>query len=174
MKQIVIIGGESTGKTTLANALSVHYGATWIPEFARTYLTNLNRPYEEKDLLNIAQGQVQAMKDSQAIPTEIVFYDTDLRVIQVWSEDKYQRCDAFILKQIAQTKIDAFIITSPDIEWTFDPLREHPLPSQRTYFFTWYLELVLSSQIPFCVVKGSHDQRMQQACLFLESITEPR
>lgn len=174
MKQIVIIGGESTGKTTLANALSAHYAATWIPEFARTYLTNLKRPYEEKDLLNIAQGQVQAMRDSHAMPSEFVFYDTDLRVIQVWSEDKYQRCDAFILKQIALTKVDAFIITSPDIEWTFDPLREHPLPSQRTYFFTWYLELVLSSQIPFCVVKGRHEHRMQQACLFLESITEPR
>ncbi|HPI54873.1 MAG TPA: ATP-binding protein, partial [Chitinophagaceae bacterium] len=126
MKRIAIIGGESTGKTTLANALSTHYSARWIPEFAREYLMELNRPYVEEDLLGIAKGQLHVMNQSQATPSEFVFYDTDLRVIQVWSEAKYQRCDAFILKEIARSSIDAFIVTSPDIEWTFDPLREHP------------------------------------------------
>lgn len=174
MKRIAIIGGESTGKTTLAIALSAHYSATWIPEFAREYLMRLNRPYVEEDLLWIAKGQLHTMHQSEATQPEFIFYDTDLQVIQVWSESKYQRCDAFILKEIARSNIDAFIVTSPDIEWTFDPLREHPLPSQRSYFFRWYIEMVSSQQRPFCIVRGTHEQRLQQACLFLESINEPR
>ena len=38
--RIVIYGPESTGKTTLAKALSKRYQTNWVPEFARDYLQN--------------------------------------------------------------------------------------------------------------------------------------
>ena len=37
MKRVVIIGAESTGKTTLATALAEHYQTAWVPEFGRLY-----------------------------------------------------------------------------------------------------------------------------------------
>ena len=35
--RIVLYGPESTGKTTIAKALALHYKTEWIPEFARDY-----------------------------------------------------------------------------------------------------------------------------------------
>ena len=38
MKKVVILGPESTGKTTLAKNLSIHFNTDYVPEFARSYL----------------------------------------------------------------------------------------------------------------------------------------
>ena len=59
MKKIVIIGPESTGKTTLCEQLAAHYKTCWCPEFAREYLVEKGKDYTYGDLLNIAHGQVE-------------------------------------------------------------------------------------------------------------------
>ena len=37
-RRILILGPESTGKSTLASDLAVHFDEPWVPEFAREYL----------------------------------------------------------------------------------------------------------------------------------------
>ena len=58
LKKIVIIGPESTGKSTLCKQLAKHYDSLWCPEFAREYLLKNGMDYTYDDLLNIAKGQV--------------------------------------------------------------------------------------------------------------------
>ena len=57
MKKIVVLGPESTGKSTLCAQLAEHYNTVWCPEFARTYLSEIKRNYTFHDLLNIAKGR---------------------------------------------------------------------------------------------------------------------
>ena len=38
LKKIVILGPESTGKSTLCEQLAAHYNTVWCPEYAREYL----------------------------------------------------------------------------------------------------------------------------------------
>jgi nicotinamide riboside kinase len=38
IKKFVIIGPESTGKSTLSAQLAQHYKTLWAPEYAREYL----------------------------------------------------------------------------------------------------------------------------------------
>ena len=63
MKKIVIIGPESTGKSTLCQQLAAYYQTLWVPEFAREYLLALRKQYTFEDLLIIAKGQI-ALEDS--------------------------------------------------------------------------------------------------------------
>ena len=60
IKKIAVIGPESTGKSTLSEALAKALNTVWVPEYARAYLGKLERPYEEKDLLEIAKGQIES------------------------------------------------------------------------------------------------------------------
>ena len=58
LKKIVIIGPESTGKSTLCKQLAEHYKTLWCPEFAREYLLKHGMNYTFDDLLTIAKGQL--------------------------------------------------------------------------------------------------------------------
>ncbi|MCB0529363.1 MAG: ATP-binding protein, partial [Saprospiraceae bacterium] len=55
--KIVVTGPESSGKTTLAAALSDQLAAPVVPEFAREYLAHLGRAYQREDLAAIGAGQ---------------------------------------------------------------------------------------------------------------------
>ena len=57
-KRIVILGPESTGKTTLSKELAQHYQTQWVPEFARNFLVTHGMNYDYDDLLTIARGQL--------------------------------------------------------------------------------------------------------------------
>ena len=59
LKKIVVIGPESTGKSTLTQLLAQHYKTEWCAEYAREYLTIHGKAYTFEDLLTIAKGQVE-------------------------------------------------------------------------------------------------------------------
>lgn len=58
IKKVVVIGPESTGKSTLCQLLAAHYGTIWCAEYAREYLLNNGTDYTYDDLLTIARGQL--------------------------------------------------------------------------------------------------------------------
>jgi nicotinamide riboside kinase len=62
LKKIVVIGPESTGKSTLCYQLAQHFKSLWVPEFARQYLEKKGPGYSYDDLLVIAKGQI-ALED---------------------------------------------------------------------------------------------------------------
>ena len=51
VKKIVIIGPESTGKSTLCEQLAVHYKTEWVREYAREYLLKNGTDYTFENLL---------------------------------------------------------------------------------------------------------------------------
>lgn len=63
MKKIVILGPESTGKSTLCQQLAAHYNTVWCAEYAREYLLKNGTEYSFNDLLTIAKGQL-ALEES--------------------------------------------------------------------------------------------------------------
>ena len=62
LKKVVILGPESTGKSTLCKQLAEHFKTLWCPEFAREYLLKHGMDYDFADLLTIAKGQL-ALED---------------------------------------------------------------------------------------------------------------
>jgi len=165
LKRIVIIGPESTGKSTLTQQLAAHFNAIAIDEFARAYLSEIKRPYVEEDLLEIGKGQIALEDAATAIApdAEWLFCDTDLYVLKVWSESKYGTCNEWILQQIAERRYNCYILTDIDMPWEDDPLREHPEPAMRRHFFDIYKDIVVHSGLPFVIVKGNEQERLQMA-----------
>lgn len=167
-KKIVVIGPESTGKSTLSAALAKALNTVWVPEYARSYLDGLDRPYTEPDLLHIAQGQLASEDDSLAKAHNFLICDTDLYVIKVWSEHSYHRCHNWILKQIAVRPYDGHILTDIDMPWQPDPYREHP--HLRHYFYHQYRDIVANSGIPWINVAGDKQTRVSAALSFIENL----
>ena len=57
IKKIVVIGPESTGKSTLCKNLAAHYNTLWVPEYAREYLEKNGTEYTYEDLLTLQKDK---------------------------------------------------------------------------------------------------------------------
>ena len=124
-------------------------------------------PYTYEDLLKIAKGQIALEEEKAKSANQLLFCDTDLHVIQVWSDHKFKKTHPWVLQQIQERTYDLYFLTSIDIPWQEDPLREHPDPAMRQYFFDIYYDLLRASKMPFVVISGSPEQRLDQAIQYL-------
>lgn len=158
VKRISITGPESTGKSTLSRALAERLETVWVPEFAREYLESIGRPYQEKDLLQIAKGQLALEDKFMKEANNFLICDTDLLVVKIWSEHKYGRCHPWILEKLNERKYDLFILTYIDIPWEDDPLRENP--DLREYFYEKYKQELISRKFNFIEATGNLDKRI--------------
>ena len=156
MSKVIITGPESSGKTTLAAALAAHYGTPWVPEYARTYLDQLDRPYREADLLEIAQGQVRQEEAAARSKPNLLLCDTSLLVIKIWSDYRYGRCHPWIEAQLAQRPVRHYLLCRPDIPWQPDPQRENP--HDRDKLFVLYQQALRTK--PHTTIEGNQAQRM--------------
>lgn len=160
-KRILILGPESTGKSTLAEDLANHFGEPWVPEFAREYLEKLERPYQFEDLAEIGKGQVNLEDQLAEKAQKFIFCDTDLRVIHIWSEHRFGKTETWILEAIQRRNYDLILLTDTDLPWGPDPLREYPELEMRQYFFEKYRSLSVQSGFPFLIVSGDRAKRLK-------------
>lgn len=165
LKKIVIIGPESTGKSTLCEQLAQHYSSTWCPEFAREYLLTNGTDYTYDDLLTIAKGQM-ALEDEVAGAvhhTKPLFIDTDMYVMKVWCEFVFGKCHRFILDQIVERKYDLYLLCNTDLPWVKDELREYPDLQTRQQLYTIYKDIMINQSVPWIDISGDYDERLQKA-----------
>lgn len=145
----------------LAERLAGHFNTAWVPEYAREYIDNLARPYNEEDILEIARGQMEREERMAVASGKALFCDTELIVTKIWSEVKYGRCHPWILEQIEKHRYDLYLLCYIDIPWESDPQREHPHMRER--LFTLYYEELLERKFPFVVIKGLGEERLLNA-----------
>ena len=158
MLRIAITGPESSGKTTLAKALSEHYNISFVPEFARTYLEKTEGKYEQLDLDKIAQGQLKSLISAE---DSIVISDTDFSVLEIWSQYKYKNTSELINKLVQKELFDLHILCSPDIPWEADLLRENP--NSRDLLFELYSVSLNRNNKNYIVVNGSAKNRLEKS-----------
>jgi NadR type nicotinamide-nucleotide adenylyltransferase len=172
LKKIVIIGPESTGKSTLSEQLAQHFNTYWCPEFAREYLLTHGKVYKYADLVNIGKGQIAledefafSLQNKLSYSTEIaasnfLFIDTNLYVIKVWSEFVFNNCDPWILNNIAARKYDLYLLCNTDLPWINDELREYPDKAVRKKIYNIYEDLLINQHVPWVEISGSYEERL--------------
>lgn len=170
IKKVVMTGPESTGKTTLAKALGTHFDEPWVPEFARKYIDQLGRNYVEKDLVKIAHGQILEEEQLLEKAQQLLFCDTDMVTIKVWSAVKYQRIEKFIVDQIEQRHYDLYFLCQPDIPWEPDPQREASALEQRIELYDLYKKELHFYGKRFVELHGTKKERFQKAILHISSL----
>lgn len=184
LARIVVIGPESTGKSTLSERLAEHYGTCWCPEYAREYLRLHGKDYGYDSLLSIAKGQleledgfaIQAVSDWEGRPAgsrtqrPLLFVDTDMYVMKVWSEFVFGRCHPWILDRIVERRYDLYLLCHTDLEWVKDELREYPEPSIRMELLRMYRDHLANQAVPWADVRGSHPERFESAVRAVEGL----
>lgn len=187
IKKIVIVGPESTGKTTLCQQLAANYHSLYCPEYAREYLLTHGKSYEYDDLLNIAKAQLQqedeytqqlqALLETSPATKNIhpyLFIDTDMYVMKVWCEFVFDQCHKWILDQITARRYDLYLLCKPDLPWVKDELREYPDLEIRLKLYHYYKDLLVHQSTPWAEISGAYDDRLQLAIAATDSLHRGR
>lgn len=178
MKKIVIIGPESTGKSTLCQNLAAHYQTAWVQEYAREYLLKNGTDYTFENLLDIAKGQIaaeelivdrlQLAKKTSNHP--LIFLDTDMYVMKVWCEFVFGQCHQWILNQIVERKYDLYLLCNIDVPWVKDELREYPDLATREKLYHHYKDIMVNQNVPWVDISGTYEERLQKAIAAVDAI----
>lgn len=120
---VCLIGPECTGKTTLAQQLSAHFGAPWVPEFVREYAERVRRPLTVDDVEPIAMGEI-ALLDVSGADDELLILDTDLVSTMVYSRHYYGGCPEWIVAEGVVRLADLYLLTGTDVPWSDDDVRD--------------------------------------------------
>ena len=171
--KIVVIGPESSGKTTLVKQLASHFKAPFVAEFARQYLEKrTTHVYEIADLENIARAQVSQTKLALSKTPSLLFCDTDLITLHIWALDKFDQSIPFVEENLRKEKADLYLLCAPDIVWEPDPLREDS--NRRDMLFEWNSLALKSIDAKVEIISGQDDERTRKAILKVEEFLKSR
>lgn len=189
IKKIVIVGPESTGKSTLCEKLADHYNTIWVREYAREYLLKNGTNYTFEDLSDVAKGQLAneekglaelekkikadaATSSLNAHLNRPLFIDTDMIVMKVWCEFVFDKCHNWILNEIVDRKYDLYLLGNIDAPWVKDELREYPDLPTRERLYNHYKDIMVNQNVPWVDICGGYDERLQKAIRAVDKILE--
>ena len=170
MPKVLILGGESSGKTTLAAALAERLDTVWVPEYGRELwdIRGGNLFYE--DMETIAQQQIEAEYYLGIIANKYLICDTSPLTTVFYSYKLFNRV-SFGLDNIATStdNYDTIFVCGNDIPFTQDGTRRDAAFRDEAYNF--YLDHYQRSTL--VILHGSVEEMVNQAVAFLEIKERP-
>ena len=157
VERVCLLGGESSGKTTLAAALAEDWQTGWVAEFGRElWLAKAGR-LEFDDLLAIAHEQIAREAASLLRAHRFLFCDTSPLTTLFYSREMFGRSDPQ-LDQLAARRYEHTILCAPDFPFVQDGTRR--LPGFREHQHAWYLRELSARGIAFVPIGGSLAERV--------------
>ncbi len=171
--KVVLFGPESTGKTSLARALSAHYREPWVPEFARDYLQKKwdesGEVCQPNDMIPIAEGQMHLENTLAREADRLLICDTDILETLVYSEAYYNGyADPDLKRWALKNAYDLYFLTDIDVPWEKDDLRDRP--EQRESMFAAFRKALEENTRRFVILRGGKQQRLQQAIQYIDKL----
>lgn len=161
--KIVLVGPESTGKTTLAKLLAAHFNTTWAREFLREFaewkLLQEDKTIYYSDQKTIVEGQIRLEKEAEAKANTFVFCDTNLLQTRLYSELYFRKVPEYL--ENISGECDLYILTDIDVEWEKDNVRDAPF--ERENHLNYFKKRLTELKKPFIFISGGENKRFKIA-----------
>lgn len=168
---ICILGAESTGKTTLAQALARHFDCPWVPEYLRQFCQTQGRTPERAEQAQVIETQVrwesEATERAHQQHSPFVFCDTAPLLTAIYSN--YIFSDPSLLPQgrALHASYALTLLLAPDIDWVADGLQrdgEHV----RAPVHSFIEQELTALALPFARISGQGPQRLAAALVAVQ------
>jgi NadR type nicotinamide-nucleotide adenylyltransferase len=159
--RIALLGAESSGKSTLAEALAAHYGTVWVPEYLREFVDSHGRVPFEADQYAIARTQLEREAAAAARARRFLFCDTTPLMTALYSRVYWGRVDDALARLAAAHDYALTLVTAPDSPWEPDGLQRES-EEVRQMVHRMLLADLDERRIPFVLLQGDLPQRVRQ------------
>jgi nicotinamide riboside kinase len=165
---VTLLGGESTGKSSLAQALHQHLTlaglrSLLVPEHLRDWCTRQGRAPLASEQTAIAVEQSRLIDHAAAQPgVDIVVADTSALVVAAYSAHYFQDVSLFPAAVAQQRRYRLSLLMGLDLPWKSDGLfRESP--AVRNAIDALLRQQLQAAGLPFQTVYGQGPERLQTA-----------
>ncbi|MCW7537537.1 AAA family ATPase [Aquabacterium sp. A7-Y] len=158
VQRVCLLGGESSGKTSLAAALAKAYGDPWVPEYGRELWALRQGRLDEADLLLIAREQQAREERALSSARRRLFCDTSALTTLCYSLEMFGRT-APELQARAERRYDLVVLCEPDFAFVQDGTRRDAAFRARQH--AWTLEALQQRGWPFIRAAGPLEERLR-------------
>jgi HTH-type transcriptional regulator, transcriptional repressor of NAD biosynthesis genes len=160
--RIALLGGESSGKTTLARAITAAMGTAWVPEYGRELWEQVRRTLTAQELVHVGQRQVE-MEEAAEVECArlgrrwLICDTTPLTTLQYCLHDHGSAPPA--LQGLAARRYDLAVLCVPDFDFVQDGCRRDD--GFRRAQHDWTVVRLAALHQPTLTVRGSVQARAQ-------------
>jgi NadR type nicotinamide-nucleotide adenylyltransferase len=171
IRRLALLGGESSGKTTLALALAQRLGTVWVPEYGRQRWEELRETLSVDELVAVAQRQVALEDEYAARATRWLVCDTTpLTTLQYCLHDHGEA--PTVLAALARRHYDLVVVCAPDFTFVQDGCRRDD--GFRAEQHAWTLARLAEMDVRPLAVTGSVPERLERVLRHLSALaTDP-
>ena len=161
VQKVVLVGSESTGKTTLARRLADELDTLWTHEFGRELWEKQGLAGTFADHLLIARSQHRREEAARRHAREFLFCDTNAWTTLHWSLRSYGTADARLHDLVDRTLGDyVWVVCDNDFGWIQDGTRELGGDLGEAFQRRQVADLRRRG-VEFLTVRGSVDERVR-------------
>lgn len=161
--RIALLGGESSGKTTLSKHLAEKTGMRWVAEYGRDLTEQLGGVdklvYE--DLERVAEFQLKR-EDTAALfakPGGLIFCDTTPLTTFWYSKELFGRASYGLRNCVSKSGYAMTYVCAPTFPFVQDGTRSSEAEAFRQRQHDYYLWYLTVFNLPFMIVDGDVEQR---------------
>lgn len=161
VKRVCLFGPESSGKTTLANALADRLDTVVASEFGRTYTEMHALDLKPADFGEIARGQAALTNACLPLANRVLIEDTDAMLTGLWAEMLIGHRPEGIEPHISPA--DLYLLCDVDFPWVDDGTRYFADEAQRRRFAKLCRDELDRRGVPYIIVDGAPERRLARA-----------
>ncbi|PHM37026.1 multifunctional transcriptional regulator/nicotinamide-nucleotide adenylyltransferase/ribosylnicotinamide kinase NadR [Xenorhabdus innexi] len=164
VRTVAILGGESSGKSTLVNKLANMFNTTSAWEYGREYvfshLGGDEMALQYSDYDKIALGHAQYIDFCVKYANKVAFIDTDFVTTQAFCKRYEGKEHPFVQALIDEYRFDLVILLENNTPWVADGLRSLGSEQDRKQFQQLLESMLKKNNIDYvCVNSPDYDQR---------------
>ena len=166
--KVVVLGTESTGKTTLTEKLAEHYKCTSVREAGRDIVANSNS-FSFDDLILISSEHAKRIDEATTGKSPLVIIDTDIHITKSYSNFAFNRELEIDDNIYNSNKADLYLYLNNDVEYVQDGTRLSE--TDRNLLDLSHREILKQHNIDFVEIIGNWDERFEKAVEQIDKIT---
>lgn len=160
-RTICLHGPESTGKSTLAPKLAVHFDTLFVPEYGRTYCEQHGLDLTMADLVAIGRTHQAMTNAARRRCNRLLFLDTDPLMTAAWADMLFGTRDPWF-DRFSETA-DLYLLLDIDLPWIDDGTRFFGEADRRRRFLDRSREELERRGLPFVLIGGPASERLDRA-----------
>jgi HTH-type transcriptional regulator, transcriptional repressor of NAD biosynthesis genes len=156
--RVGVLGGESSGKTTLCRALAQRLSTVWAAEYGRELWEHQGGQLGLCDMVKIARTQILREENLAQQARGWLVCDTTPLTTRFYSEEMFGTVDPLLMGW-ADRHYDLIVLCEPDFEFVQDGTRRGE--SFRRLQHDWYVKALSKRGLPFVIARGSVQERLR-------------